>query len=84
MTDSKRGVTICWKHSTAHRSISPADEIGMEAGDIVEALGRSYVTTLDELDQVLEFVDPGDRINISILRIDPPTVYRHRVAIRAG
>jgi len=56
----------------------------MEPGGILEALGRYYVTTLDELDQVLEFVDTGDRINISVLRIDPPTVYRHRVTIRAG
>ncbi len=68
----------------AHRSIRPAHEIGMEPGGILEALGRYYVTTLDELDQVLEFVDTGDRINISVLRIDPPTVYRHRVTIRAG
>lgn len=56
----------------------------MDAGDIVEALGRYYVTLLDGLDHVLEFVDTGDRINISVLRIDPPNVYRHRVTIRAG
>ena len=56
----------------------------MEAGDIVEALGRYYVTPLDELDLVIEFVDTGDRINISVLRIDKGRVYRHRVTIRAG
>ena len=63
---------------------SPAEVIGIEAGDILEALGRYYVTTLDELGEILEFVDTGDRINISVLRVDPPTVYRHRVTIRAG
>ena len=63
---------------------SPAGEIGIEEGDILEALGRYYVTTLDELGEILEFVDTGDRINISVLRVDPPTVYRHRVTIRAG
>ena len=56
----------------------------MEAGDILEALGRYSVTTLDELDHVLESVDTGDRINISVLRIEPPNVYGHRVKIRAG
>ena len=56
----------------------------MEAGDILEALGRYYVTTLDQLNHVLEFVDTGDRINFSVLRIDSPNVYRHRVTIRAG
>ncbi len=56
----------------------------MEAGDILEALGRYYITTLDELGQVLEFVDTGDRINIPVLRIDPPNVYRHRVTLLAG
>ncbi|MEE9128988.1 MAG: hypothetical protein V3T84_03150 [Phycisphaerales bacterium] len=56
----------------------------MEAGDILEALGRPYVTTLDELGQVLEFVDPGDRTNVSVLRLDPLNVCRHRVTVRAG
>ncbi len=56
----------------------------MEAGDILEALADDYVTTLDELDHVLEFVDTGDRINFSVLRIDPPNVYRHRVTLLAG
>ena len=56
----------------------------MEAGDILEALGRYYVTTLDELGEVLEFVDLGDWIAISILRLDPPNVFRQRATIRAG
>ena len=59
MTDSKRGVTTCWKHSTARRFISQPDEIGIQAGDILRARGRYYVTTLDELEKVLEFVDPA-------------------------
>ena len=37
---------------TSHQTEpSPAHEIGMEAGDILEVSGRSYVTTLDELGQ---------------------------------
>lgn len=63
---------------------SPAAGVGIEPGDILEALGRYHMTTLGELGEILEFIDPGDRIDISVLRIDPPKVYRHRVTIRAG
>ena len=38
---------------------SPPDEIGREAGDILEARGRYSVPPLDELGQVLEFADPA-------------------------
>jgi len=47
---------------------SPAETIGLRSGDILYQLDRSYVSTLDDLGQLLERARPGQRLYIRIIR----------------
>ena len=55
---------------------SPADVVGVKQGDVLTILGRYYVSTLDEVGQILEDVSAGDRIYLAILRVEGNTIYR--------
>ncbi|UCD74495.1 MAG: trypsin-like peptidase domain-containing protein [Phycisphaerales bacterium] len=48
----------------------PADQLGIVRRDILLSLGRHYVSSLEELGQLLEPVDAGRKLDVSILRID--------------
>jgi serine protease Do len=56
---------------------SPAGQIGMRSRDVLVALGRYYPTTLEELGQLLEQVDPEDQVSVTYLRVKPPTIIRY-------
>jgi serine protease Do len=48
----------------------PADEAGIETGDVIVALEGEQVTDHDDLqDRLLDF-DPGDRVEVSVVRGD--------------
>jgi serine protease Do len=49
---------------------SPADNLGLQRRDVVLAIGRRYVTTLEDLGFQLEYLDAGDELDITILRVD--------------
>ncbi len=55
---------------------SPAHREGIARGDILTALGRYYVTDLDEVGQILDGKGAGDRIYIRILRVEGDGIYR--------
>jgi serine protease Do len=54
----------------------PAERIGMRQRDVLVALGRYYPTTLGELGHLLEYVDHGDEVSVTYLRVKPPTIVR--------
>jgi serine protease Do len=58
-------------------SESPAGDIGMRSRDVLVALGRYYPTTLDELGQLLEQIEPDDQVAVTYLRVKPPTIIRY-------
>ena len=57
---------------------SPARRIGMRSRDVLVALGRYYPTTLAELGELVEYLDPGDEVAVTFLRVKPPTIYRYQ------
>jgi serine protease Do len=56
---------------------SPAGQIGMRSRDVLVALGRYYPTTLEEIGQLLEQLDPDDQVSVTYLRVKPPTIIRY-------
>lgn len=47
---------------------SPADEAGLEEGDIVEAVNQEYVSTLQELRSIIANKKAGDTITLTVWR----------------
>jgi serine protease Do len=56
---------------------SPASRIGMRPRDVLVALGRYYPTTLSEIGQLLEPVEPESPLSVTYLRVKPPTIVRY-------
>ncbi len=56
----------------------PARRIGMRSRDVLVALGRYYPTTLDELGELVEYLDPLEEVSVTFLRVKPPTIYRYQ------
>ncbi|MHC5002418.1 MAG: trypsin-like peptidase domain-containing protein [Planctomycetota bacterium] len=54
----------------------PADRVALRRRDILVALGRYYVSSVDELGQLLEQVDRGDEMAVSVLRVERGRTYR--------
>ncbi|MHC4908102.1 MAG: trypsin-like peptidase domain-containing protein [Planctomycetota bacterium] len=48
----------------------PADRAGVEAGDVLLALGRYAVDDFDDIGELLETAEGGDDVRISVLRVD--------------
>jgi serine protease Do len=48
----------------------PAEQLGLARWDVLLAIGKHSVTSLDDLGQLLEFVDPGEHVPITILRAE--------------
>ncbi|MHC4102716.1 MAG: trypsin-like peptidase domain-containing protein [Planctomycetota bacterium] len=63
---------------------SPAGEIGMRSRDVLVALGRYYPTTVEELGQLLEQLDPEDPVSVTYYRVEPPVIisYQDVLAVR--
>jgi S1-C subfamily serine protease len=47
---------------------SPAEEAGLQAGDIVTAIDGKRIDAAQNLDDILSFYQPGDRLTLSVLR----------------
>ncbi len=60
----------------------PAGRAGMRARDVLVALGRYFPTTMEELGQLLEQLEPGDEIPVTYLRVKPPAIVRYRDVLR--
>ena len=50
----------------------------MRARDVLGAVGRYYPMTLDELGELVEYLDPDQEVLVTFLRVKPPTIYRYR------
>ncbi len=57
---------------------SPAGRVGMQSRDVLVALGRYHPTTLDELGELVEYLDPDDEVSVTYLRVKPPTIFRYQ------
>ncbi|MCG3137959.1 MAG: Periplasmic serine endoprotease DegP [Phycisphaerae bacterium] len=62
---------------------SPAERIGIVAGDVLTLLGGFYVSNLDEVGQILESINSGEKLSIAILRIEGNILYRDGANITA-
>ncbi len=63
---------------------SPAQQVGMRARDVLVALGRYYPTTVEELGELAEYLDPQERVSVTYLRVKPPAIIRYedRLTVR--
>ncbi len=48
----------------------PAAVAGIQVRDVLIAVGRHTVATTDDLGQLLEYVNPGERLPVTVLRVD--------------
>lgn len=47
---------------------SPAEEAGLEAGDIVLSAGEQTIATIEQMAEVMKAKRPGDSLNLGVLR----------------
>jgi len=57
---------------------SPARQIGMRSHDVLLALGRYYPTTLQELGELVEYLEANQEVSVTYLRVKPPSIFRYR------
>ena len=48
----------------------PAETAGLEAGDIITAIDGNRVTSMEELQEILEDYEPGDTVELTVSRAD--------------
>jgi serine protease Do len=60
----------------------PGDRAGVARRDILLALGRHYVSTLDDLGQILEALEPDETVEVRVLRIERRGRDRVKVQLR--
>ena len=48
----------------------PADEAGMQSGDIITAINDNTVTSMTEIKSILAELEPGDTIQVTVSRAD--------------
>jgi serine protease Do len=60
---------------------SPAAEAGLMRRDVLLAIGRYYISSVDDLGQVLEEIGAGEIVDVLILRVD---VERQKKSKRSG
>jgi serine protease Do len=49
---------------------APAAEAGIRMRDVLVAIGRHTVASTEDLGQLLEYIRPGDRLPVTVLRVD--------------
>ena len=62
---------------------SPADRLQLAEGDVLLQVGRHQPTDMDRLGRLLEQVEPGDRVRLTVLRIEGRRIFRRTTAIEA-
>src|SRR6185503_13500275 len=55
---------------TQLESGGPAADAGIQLRDVLIAIGRHAIASMDDLGQLLEYVDPGETLPVTVLRID--------------
>ncbi|MCE9589829.1 MAG: trypsin-like peptidase domain-containing protein [Planctomycetes bacterium] len=62
---------------------SPAKALGMRRGDIIDHLAGAPTVGLDEVGEIIETIEAGRRVPISVLRVQGRTIYRTQTSIEA-
>jgi serine protease Do len=60
----------------------PAGSRGFEPRDIIIALDRHNATTIEELGQLLEYLDPDDAATLTVLRVNRGQIHMLRGTVR--
>ncbi len=60
---------------------SPAQQAGLERGDVLLQIGRHESATLDDVGQLLDQIAPGTPMSLDVLRLQGRTIYRLRVRV---
>ncbi len=60
----------------------PAGRSGIRSRDVLVALGRYHPTTMEELGDLLDQLEPGDEVPVTYLRVKPPAIVRYRNVLR--
>ena len=68
---------------TGTEADTPADAAGFERNDIIPSLGRYAVTNLDEAGELLDKVEPGQRVTLAVWRIERRTITQFRITLKA-
>ncbi len=55
---------------------SPAQQVGIQQGDVLLALGRQYPTTMEELGDLADSLRSGQQLAMTWLRVMPPQIIR--------
>ena len=61
----------------------PADQTGIVRRDVLLAIGRHAVTTPEDLGELLEKVQPGESVPVSILRVDQHAKIKYSGELKA-
>ncbi|MCX5660666.1 MAG: trypsin-like peptidase domain-containing protein [Planctomycetota bacterium] len=62
---------------------SPADKIGFRRGDIIDQMAGYQPGTIEDAGELLERIQPGQGVPVSVLRLRTGTIYRTRTTITA-
>jgi len=62
---------------------SPADRIGLRRGDIIAQIGRHPAADFDDVGDLLEQVDRGDTVALTVLRVSRTSIYRVTTRLKA-
>lgn len=62
---------------------SPGDKIGFRRGDIIDQLAGFQPGSLEDAGELIERINPGQAVPVSVLRVRAGTIYRTRIAITA-
>jgi S1-C subfamily serine protease len=60
---------------------SPAARVGLQRGDVIVQLGRHQPESLEDVGELLEQLEPGQRIAVAVLRVSGRTIYRLSAAL---
>lgn len=61
----------------------PAAKSGLKPGDIIHSANATTIKSLDELNRLVLAKDPGDRVELEILRGDKPMKFKVRLGLIA-
>jgi S1-C subfamily serine protease len=62
---------------------SPAQSAAIEPGDALVAVGKFSDLTVDDLGGLLEYVEPGETIALTLRRIEPRLVIQNTLRLKA-
>ncbi|MCC6579418.1 MAG: trypsin-like peptidase domain-containing protein [Phycisphaeraceae bacterium] len=62
---------------------SPADQSGLQRGDVIDHIGQYHVRNLDDAGELLQNIASGQQVPLTVMRFRGRTVYRTTVTLTA-